>query len=103
MFDGGSGDRVASGVRLTRQGKDAELDSSIHASRDLSILEWQMEYETWELNPEFGTKHFNISGIGTNRRGKVNAVNIGYYQGFSLHILVIVVKDGAVKLQGVIH
>ena len=48
-------------VRLTRQGKDSELDSSSHASRDLSILEWQMEYETWELNPEFGAKHFKLN------------------------------------------
>ena len=47
-------------VRLTRQGKAEDVGLFTAASRDRSMLEWQMEYETWELNPEVSAEHFKI-------------------------------------------
>ncbi len=47
-------------VRLTRQGKAEDVGLFTAASRDRSMLEWQMEYETWELNPELSAEHFKI-------------------------------------------
>jgi hypothetical protein len=47
-------------VRLTREGQAANVGLFTANSRDRSILEWQMEIESWELNPELDAGHFKI-------------------------------------------